>query len=66
MTRQSRGLDFIILDVPAVPVDVEDRDGGCQDDQEQREEKTKSEEEDVVRNVFWPGPRRGTTHPILF
>ena len=66
MTRQSRGLDFNILDVPAVPVDVGDGNGGCQDDQEQREEETKSEEEDVVRSVFWPGPRRGATHPILF
>ena len=56
MARQSRGLDIIILDVPAVPVDVGDCDGGCQDDHEKREEKAKSEEEDVVRNVLWPGP----------
>ena len=66
LTRQSRGPDFIILNVPAVPVDVGDRDGGCQDDQDKREEETKSEEEDVVRSVFWPGARWGATHPILF
>ena len=65
LARQSRGLDIIILDVPAVPVDVGDRDDRCQDDQEQREEETESEEEDVVRNVFWSGPRWGATHSIL-
>ena len=56
LARQSRGLDIIILDVPAVPVDVGDCDGGCQDDHEKREEEAKSEEEDIVRNVFWPRP----------
>ena len=65
MARQSRGLDIIVLDVPAVPVDVGDCDDGTQDDQEQREEETESEEEDVVRNVFWSGPRWGATHSIL-
>ena len=64
LTRQSRGLDIVIFDIPVAPVDFCDCDGRCQDDQEQWEEEAKHEEEDVVRNVFWPGPRRGATHPI--
>ena len=64
LTRQSRGLDIVIFDIPVAPVDFWDCDGRCQDDQEQWEEETKSEEEDVVRNIFWSGPRRGATHPI--